>query len=368
MAACLLLALLIALFFMTTARAADSNTPQNGRLITIHDRGGEKVILTKSGTVQQALKDAGIQLDAKDTVEPGVDEKLVATDYTVNIYRARPVIVDDGIIRQKIMTPYQTPDKIASDAGVILHDEDKTTIKMASDIVAEGAGVTLQIDRATEFTLVLYGKTMTAYTQEDTVGAMMKSKDITLAADDTLSVNQQDPLKAGMTVEIWRNGKQTITEEQEIAFETERIQDTDREIGYKEVKTLGQKGKKSVSYEVEMRNGKEVSRKEIQSVEITAPKKQVEIVGAKPVFSGSFGDALAKLRACESGGNYANKKNPLYRGAYQYSYSTWGNKYGIRDPADATPAQQDQAAWETYQRRGWQPWPHCGSTLPDTYR
>jgi len=98
------------------------------------------------------------------------------------------------------------------------------------------------------------------------------------------------------------------------------------------------------------------------------PSKQVETVGSKPSFSGDFAAALAKLRACESGGNYANKNNASYRGAYQYSYSTWANKYGIYDPADASPAQQDQAARETYVRRGWQPWPHCGANLPDTYR
>ncbi|MBI3889477.1 DUF348 domain-containing protein [Candidatus Saccharibacteria bacterium] len=356
-------------YTISKVSAADSaSTAKNGRLITIHDRGEEKVILTKTHTLKEALEEAHINLDNNDRVEPKLSEQLVASAYTVNIYRARPVIVVDGQVRQKVMTAYQTSDQIAKDAGIELHDEDKTVMRTSDDIVSDGAGLELQIERATEFTFILYGKKTTAYSQARTVGEMLKSKDITLAADDTLSIPSDAVLTNGMTVELWRNGKQTITEEQAIAFETEKIQDADRPVGFREVKTQGSNGKKSVTYEVEMKNGQELSRKEIQSVVMEQPKKQVETVGSKPVFSGSFAEALAKLRACESGGNYANKKNPSYRGAYQYGYSTWGNKYGIYDPADATPAQQDQAAWETYQRRGWQPWPHCGSSLPDTYR
>ena len=366
--ACIVITMLIAHFFIAKAGAASQDEARNGRLVTIHDRGQQKVILTDAQSIGDALEQANIVLDKRDTVEPAVDEKLIATDYSVNIYRARPVIVVDGSVRQKIMTPYQTSDKIAEDAGVELHDEDKTVLAASEDIVNEGAGLTLTIERATAFTLTLYGQKTDAYTQEKTVGAMLASKDITLAADDTLSVAKDTLMQDGITVEIWRNGKQVITEEKDIAFDTEKIQDADREIGFREIQTPGVKGRKTVSFEIEMKNGKEVARKEIQSVVTAQPKKQVEVVGAKPVFSGSFAEALAKLRACESGGNYANKKNPLYRGAYQYGYSTWANKYGIYDPADATPAQQDQAAWETYQRRGWQPWPHCGSTLPDTYR
>ena len=367
-AAATMILLVVGIFISQVSAASDAEKAKGGRLVTIHDRGEEKVILTKAATIKAALEEADINLDKSDRVEPRLDEELVATAYTVNIYRARPVIVVDGALREKIMTAYQTPEQIVKDAGIELNDEDKTALKASENIIVDGAGLQLEIDRATPFTFVLYGKKTEAFTQEKTVEAMLKKKGITLGENDTLSVPAATPMSAGMTVELWRNGTQTITEEKPIDFEIEKIQDADRDAGYREVKTPGVKGKRTVTYEVVMRNGKEVARKEIQSVVNSEPKKQVEIVGAKPSFSGDFAAALAKLRACESGGNYANKKNPLYRGAYQFGYSTWGNKYGIYDPADATPAQQDQAARELYQRRGWQPWPHCGANLPDTFR
>ena len=364
------LAALFALFYISRAGAADETATRDGRLVTFHDRGAQRVIVTKSDTVQAAAREAGIRFDKNDIVEPGLDEKLVATDYTVNIYRARPVIVTDGMVRQKIMTAGQTPEKIASDAGITLHDEDKTSVQPVRDVVEEGAGVELLIARATSFTLVLYGEKTTVYTQKKTVGEMLAEKKITIAGDDTVSVKKSDPLTEGMIVEIWRNGKQTITEEQDIAFETEKIQDADREIGFKEVKTPGVKGKKSVSYEVEMKNGKEVARKEIQSVVTTQPKKQIEIVGAKMTntFSGSFAEALARLRSCE--GSYTSNTGNGYYGAYQFDKQTWGGYGGFAVASDAPAAVQDQKAWETYQRRGWQPWPSCKNSqgLQDIYR
>jgi len=373
LALCSLFAVGVGMLATTMSAKADTNTPINGeRLITLHDRGQDRGILTRDTSLRQVFLDANIEIDPNDMVEPGLDEELVANNYEVNIYRARPVTVVDGAIRTKIMSPYQTAYQIADHAGIELHDEDKTSVDLNTDMVGQGAGVQMTIDRATPFTLVLYGTKTQAYTQEKTVADMMKSKNIKLGSDDTLSVAQTVPITTGMTIELWRNGKQTATEEQDVPFETEKIKDADHEVGFKEVRTPGAKGKRTVTFEIEMKNGKEVSRKEVQSVITKQPSKQVEVVGTKltNTFSGDFAGALARLRACEAGGNYANTRNPTYRGAYQYDYSTWANYGGFHDPADAPPAVQDQKAWETYQRRGWQPWPSCKVTqgLQDIYR
>ena len=358
--------ILFGVVFVSRVQAAAPG--QGERLIVIHEDGKDRGIITRATTLRQAFTESDIRIDEHDKVEPGLDEELVASHYEVNVYRARPIIIADGAMRHKIMTPHQTPEQIAKDAGFTLQKEDIATISANTDMVSGGAGLQMTIDRAISFTFVFYGTKTTAYTQAKTVGDMLKSKDITLGKDDTLSVPIDTPITKNMTVELWRNGKQTAVVDEDIAFPAEQIKDADRPVGYRQVKTPGEPGKKKVTYEIEMKNGVEVSRKEIQSVVTKEPVKQVEIVGAKPSFSGDFAAALAKLRACESGGNYANKNNPKYRGAYQFSYSTWGNRYGIYDPADASPAQQDQAVRDDYLRSGWRPWPHCGAGLPDIYR
>lgn len=353
--------------------AAEPTKPQpkaGERLITIHDSGKDRGILTKAKTLREAFDRAHIPIDQNDLVEPDIDEPLVASNYEVNIYRARPVTIVDGSVRVKVMSAYQTPSQIAQQAGVELHDEDLTDISATDDIVSEGAGVKLAIDRATPFTFVIYGKTTQAYTQEATVGDMLKKKKVTLGQNDILSVDASSAVTPGMTVELWRNGVQTVSEEQDVAYETEKIQDADREVGFREVKTPGEKGKRTVTFEVEMKNGQEISRKEIQSVTTQEPKKQVEIVGVKMTntFSGDFAGALARLRSCE--GSYTSNTGNGYYGAYQYDISTWANYQNFANASLAPPAVQDQKAWETYQRRGWQPWPSCSRSqgLQDIYR
>ncbi len=359
--------------FIASQASAESPRPAAGeRLITVHDGGTEKGLLTRAATLRQALEEASIPVDPNDIIEPGLDEALIASSYEVNIYRARPVTVIDGTIRQRVMSPYQTAKQIAEHAGIPLHDEDETTLGANTDMVSEGAGIQLKITRATEFTLVLYGKKMMAYTMGKTVGEMLERKKITFGASDTLAISKDQPIVKGMTVEVWRNGKQTTTEEKDIAFDTEKIKDMDRDVGYREVKTPGEAGKRTVTYEIDMKNGVEVSRVEIQSITTKEPKKQVEIVGGKMsnTFGGSFAEALARLRMCEAGGVYTRNSGNGYYGAYQYNISTWANYGGYQIPSDAPPAVQDERAWLTYQKRGWQPWPGCTTKLglQDIYR
>lgn len=277
-----LVIMILGVVLASRAHAESTEAAVKGdRLITLHDGGQDRGILSSAPTLREALKEAGVQIDPNDMVEPSLDETLVASHYDVNVYRARPVTVVDGALRTKILSPYQTPEQIVKHAQIGLQDEDMTTVSANNDMVSQGTGLQVTIDRATPFTFVLYGKRIAAYTQGTTVGEMLAQKDVKLAQNDMLSLPKSTPITAGMTVELWREGKQTITEEAEVPFETEKIQDADRELGYKDIKTPGVAGKRTVSYEIEMRNGVEVSRTEIQSVTTKEPVKQIEVVGAK---------------------------------------------------------------------------------------
>lgn len=292
-------------FFANHVTAASADEAKNGRLVTFHDRGETRVILTHAQTVRDALSDAHIPVVSQDTVEPRLDEQLVATDYTVNIYRARPVIVVDGAVRQKVMTAAQTPEGITAAVGMELHDEDRTVLAPSKDIVADGAGDILTIDRATQFTLKLYGAIITAYSHEATVGDMLNKKGIHLAPSDDLSVLSETPLTEGMTIAIWRDGIQTTTTKEVISFPVRQVQDFDHPIGYHQVQIQGTDGERSVTYQINMRDGKEIGRKEIQSVVLKQPKEQIEIVGAAPP-PGSHQDWMASAGIAASDYGYVS--------------------------------------------------------------
>lgn len=273
--------LMVAIISSNQVRAQQAALSNGERLITVHDNGQDRGILTRATTLRQAFSEANIYVDQNDLIEPSIDEQLVASNYDVNIYRARPVTVVDGNVKQKVMSPYQTAKQIAFHAGITLQNEDTATLEANTNMVSEGAGMQMTISRATEFTLVLYGTKTISYTREKTVGDMLAARNITIAPEDTLSVPKETPIQAGMVVELWRNGTQTATEEHDVAFPVEKIKDADRPVGYKQVKTPGIPGKRTVTFEIEMRDGKEVARKEIQSVITKEPVKQVEIIGVK---------------------------------------------------------------------------------------
>ena len=84
-----------------------------------------------------------------------------------------------------------------------------------------------------------------------------------------------------MHIELWKNGEQTVTVDEDIAFETQQVKDADHDKTYKEVKTPGATGKKTVTYKIVMQNGKEVKREVINSVTTKEPVTQVEVIGIK---------------------------------------------------------------------------------------
>lgn len=264
------------------------------RLITLYDRGETTSFMTTESTIEKALKAANIQVDERDAVEPARSEKLVAPDYQVNIYRARPVTVIDGALKQKVFSPYQSAERIVKDVNISLYPEDRTELTRSDDVLGQESGLRLKIIRAVPFELTLFGETSTARTQAGTVGAMLKEKGITLGENDRVSIPVEAPISEGLQVRVWREGKQTITVDEEVAFEVEKIQDADRAAGYREVKTPGKKGERSVTYEVIIRDGKEVNRTEITSIVKKKPQSQVEVIGVKvPPITGTCGDWMA---------------------------------------------------------------------------
>jgi len=302
---CAALISLASIFVLHTQLNAQSD---DRRLITVYDRNTESSFLTDKKTVVAALTENGIELDPRDTVEPSRDEELVAHDYQVNIYRARPVFVTDGTTRVKVMSAYQVPERIAENAGISMYPEDTTTLQPTTDFVGDGAGLQMTIKRAVPIQLDLYTKKTEVRTQGKTVGDMLKEKGITLSANTRVSVPLSTLITAGMDVRVWQEGKQTISVDSEVAFSKQQIFDADRDVGYRAIGTPGVAGIKNTSYEIEVRDGVEISRREIASIVTLQPIKQVEVVGIK------LGpDALTKSKGAQM---WKDSRGVIHRETY----------------------------------------------------
>lgn len=295
--------------FMQHANAETGSENASRHLVTIYDRGEEHTIITRATTVREALSQAHISTDNTDIVEPSLSEKMLAEHYNINVYRARPVVIQDGEKRMRTTTAAQSPSKIAEAAHMTLYAEDTTTLKRVDDVIEEGgAGLKLSVDRAVPFTFVLYGKQLPeTRTQATTVGEMLKQKNIKLGKEDGTSVPLNTPMTPGMSVSVWRNGVQTVTQEEGIPAPVQQVQDQDRDLGYRTIQTPGTPGKKQVTYEINMQNGLEVSRRVIQEVQTLAPVQQVEVIGVKVVLpSGSHEDWMSAAGIAPGDYGYVN--------------------------------------------------------------
>ncbi len=302
-----------------------ADVPAGKHVLMVYDGESTRGILTQKDTFGDALDEAGIDVSDVDVTEPGLDEELVAPTYDITIYRARPVVVIDGANRTKIMSPYRTARQIAEQAKLDVHDEDALRLEYSPDIVRDGALERLVIERATKFTLTFYGKKTTEYTRASTVAEMLSEKDIELGDSDRMSVSAETPIKAGMTIEIWREGKQTVTREEAVKFPVRRIEDANKPATYRKVKTPGKNGTRLVTYELVVKNGREVSKKELKSVTTKEPKEQVEIVGTKSVYTGGplSEEQIQALGMCESGMTATRNSGNGFYGAFQFMPSTW---------------------------------------------
>ena len=348
------------LFWMQPVRAQPES-----KIVNIYDNGQIRTVPGDIMTVGDLLEKSGVKLSEKDLVEPDLGTLILQPSFNVNIYRARPVTVIDGSSKKQITTGFQSPIKVAEAAGLTVYPEDVYETYLIEDIVkTQSIGEVVSIKRSKLVNLNLYGNNIKLRTQANTVDEFLTQQKIDISSIGQVLPSLDTLITDNMTIFVVQEGAKITISEEEIPFKTQTVIDENIPEGQVRIQQKGVKGKKVITYEIVVTNGKESRGRLLQEILISNPVNQIEVKGQnKKDYIGDLASSFELLRKCESGGNYANKNNPLYRGAYQFSYSTWNNYGGYYDPADAPSSVQDQRAYETYLRRGWQPWPACSLKL-----
>ena len=337
----------LSLIFNAKVRSTDNSNDKN-KLVNIYDRGVKTSVISDGAKVKDAIEKSGIILNEHDRVEPGLDSEISNVEYNVNVYGAHPVVIVEDTLKKPVVSSYQTGSEIVKEAGINLRDEDTVELQKANELT-DGAGLKAIIKRATPINLTFFGKNEVVYTQSKTVGDFLKDRNIKLGKDDKMSHLEADAITASMDLRVWREGRQTITVEEEVAYPTEKIQDADKAPGYKEIRQAGKNGKRTATYDIVVQDGVEVSRTETNSIIITQPVKQIEVHGAKFAYTGGpLSEAqITALGTCESGMTANRNSGNGFYGAFQFTKSTWRSSapapYNNGDPHEAHLDAQKQA-------------------------
>ena len=198
--------------------------PESAKFVTFYDEGEKLTVRTEARTVGEALARANIETAQGDIVEPALETEINADNFFINIYRARPVIVNDGVMDKYLMTASYDAKQIAREAGLTVYDGDEIEQVVNANFLEAGV--------ASKYKLV-------------------------------------------------RNGGRTITEEVEIPFGEETVRDANLPVGSTEVRQLGEVGRKRVYYNVLYVDNQEVSREVTGEEVLLAPVPRITAIGAK---------------------------------------------------------------------------------------
>lgn len=273
----------------------------NSHVVIVSYDNQKQTVPTTANTVGDLLTRLNIKLNPGDVVEPIASTEIVEDDYRINVYRAKPVTITDGDHTIFASSAATTPRSIAAQAGIQVYPEDNLTVKVPESFLhTANIGPELVIDRATPVILNLYGTPVGLRTHSPTVGDLIKEKNIKMAEGDTLEPSAKTPIKANMSIIISRKGTKITTVVEAIAPPSQIVEDPTLSFGATAIRQQGSPGKRVVTYELKIVNGKVVSKRKIQTVVAEKPVPQI-IARGKAVSIPSDKSAIMSAAGISSG-------------------------------------------------------------------
>ena len=280
--------------------------------------------------MREVLERVEIEYTDRDNVEPGLDEEIDGREYNINIYRARRVLVLDGNEKHYANTAKMVPEDIAEVAGVELKDKDIVRLVHYDDILETGMLSAFQVVRAKTVKLDYYGKKTTLRTQAKTVEEFLNEQNISTDKEKNwVSMPLEQALASTNEISVYLQGKQTITVDETIPFSERVNYDYDLTWGQEKITQSGQNGQKTVTYEIDMRDGVEISREYLSEIVTREAIEQIKSVGRKATLPpGSHEDWMAAAGIDSSDYGYVNYIISHESGWRPYAVSSNGY-YGL---------------------------------------
>lgn len=354
--------------------------------VTVAIDGQDQNFTTRAATVQAALEQEGINLDARDEMNVAADSEL-SNEQRIEISRNKSVQVSidgtDRVVHTTGMTVADVMDELKLDA--------KSEVSLADNIELVSLSEEIEIITPKSVTLKVNKKKREISTTALTVKELLDEEKVKVDKDDEVNVQigkdtdknvkTSTKIEEDAKIEIIEVSVKTWDETRDIDFETKKVDDAKLEKGKTKVKTEGKKGERELTLRQETRNGKKGEEEVLKSKVTKKPVAEVIKVGTKKKESksdskgsdskskaptGNISATWAALAKCESGGNWSINTGNGYYGGLQFSASSWraagGTKYAPL-PHQASAQEQIATAEKLRANGGWGHWPHCSSKL-----
>ncbi len=206
----------------------------------------------------------------------------VLFSFTVTASYASPqyfeVSIVDGDNQYTTSSLATTVEDLLKENGVELSEYDSVYPKLNEFV---SGPQTVVVNRVNKVTVKLDGETKEYYTSAETVGEFIKERGIDLNYRDTISLPLETKLSRDTDLEIVRIIKRIVKVETEIPFNTKTVSDTSMSISDSKIITKGVNGIDCQTYEVILHNGVEISRELVSKERTREPVTEVKAVGTK---------------------------------------------------------------------------------------
>ncbi|WP_186575697.1 G5 and 3D domain-containing protein [Aquibacillus kalidii] len=247
--------------------------------VTVVQDGEVTTIKTHADTVNDVLKELGIQVEKYDELSPGKNT-TITSDMKITFKQANKIIVSTDGQNKEYFSTSDTVGEFFKENNISFTEHDQVS---ATDQTAIEDGLTIEVKKAFQVTINDGGEKKKVWTTGGTVADLMKKQEIALNELDRLEPKETENLSEQTTIEITRVEKVTDIVEEAVDYAVEKKSDSSLAKGKEKVVSAGEEGLVAKHYEVVLENGKEVSRELVKEEVKKESQKQVVAVGTKVI-------------------------------------------------------------------------------------
>ncbi len=125
----------------------DGEVTSEEHFVTIEDGDDVVTVKTSARTVGELLQRADVVVTEADIVNPGLETEIDDDGLTVSVWRARPVLISDGVRKQYLMTTETDGREIVVKYGKEIFEEDEVTEAAEYDFLMTGPAYVYEVTR-----------------------------------------------------------------------------------------------------------------------------------------------------------------------------------------------------------------------------
>ncbi|MGN0395475.1 MAG: ubiquitin-like domain-containing protein [Coprococcus sp.] len=265
------------------------------------------VSISNGETVEEILSEAEITVNDKDIVTPSYDTNISEDGSVITIERNCMVEIknSDGNIVNLEFTGGTVEDALKK-AGITIGEYDIINHETGMYLTD---GLTIEYIHRIPVKLIVDGKEKQLVTSAKNVSELLSECDIKLGSEDRINMKSDDVLSENDNIVIERVDVKTITEKEEIAYDTKTEYSDSIYQGESSLKQEGVNGEKEITYEITYVDNSEESRKKVNEVVIKEPVDEIILYGTKrkevqqPVANGPSVISREQVYDCDGSGH-----------------------------------------------------------------